>query len=173
MALIVRPAQAADEDFLRQMLHLSLFVPPGGDPFPEDLVRTEPKLAAMVDGFGTREGDHGSVAEEHGQPLGAAWVRRGTDSYGHVEDAIPELAIAVVPERRGEGIGGSLLAAVIAGVERTVPGISLSCDERNDARRLYERFGFEAVRLDEPHSVVMLRRFAHEDLIPMAPLLHP
>jgi GNAT superfamily N-acetyltransferase len=173
MAVIVRPARAPDEDLLREMLYLSLFVPDGDPPFPESIVRSEPKLVAMVDGFGTRDGDHGSIAEEHGRALGAAWVRRVPGGYGHVEDEIPELAIAVVADRRGQGIGGSLLAAVVAGIERTVPGLSLSCDERNRARRLYERFGFEQVRFDEPHSVVMLRRFGHEDLIPMAPVQVP
>jgi hypothetical protein len=66
-----------------------------------------------------------------------------------------------------------LLSALIASIERTVPGISLSCDQRNEARRLYERFGFEQVRFDEPNSVVMLRRFAHDDLVPMAPIMPP
>jgi GNAT superfamily N-acetyltransferase len=173
MALTVRPARASDEDFLWKMLHLSLFVPPGEDDFPETLVRTEPKLSGFVDGFGSSDDDHGSIAEDGGRLIGAAWVRHVADGYGFVEDDVPELAIAVVPDRRGEGVGGALLAAVIASIERVVPGLSLSCDDRNPARRLYERFGFEQVRFDEPHSVVMLRRFDHRELIPMAPMMLP
>src|SRR6478736_3477847 len=101
MALIVRPARASDEDFLWKMLHLSLFVAPGEDEYPESLVRTEPKLAGFVDGFGTRDLDHGSIAEDDGRLVGAAWMRVVTDGYGHVSDEVPELAIAVVADRRG------------------------------------------------------------------------
>jgi hypothetical protein len=101
MALIVRPARPADEDFLWEMLYQSLYVAPGEEAFPRSLVRREPKLAALVEGFGSDDRDWGSVAEEDGRPVGAAWVRVVSDGYGHVSDDVPELAIAVVPDRRG------------------------------------------------------------------------
>jgi ribosomal protein S18 acetylase RimI-like enzyme len=171
MALIVRPARPTDEGFLREMLLEALFAPPDEQPFPSAIVREEPRLSALVDGFGTADGDAGSVAELDGEPVGAAWIRLVPDGYGFVEDGVPELSVAIRPEQRGQGIGGSLLSTVLASVERVVPGVSLSCDDRNRARRLYERFGFEEVRFEEPHSVVMLRRFAHDDLVPMAPIM--
>jgi ribosomal protein S18 acetylase RimI-like enzyme len=140
---------------------------------PASLVREEPRLSALVDAFGTVEGDAGSIAEQDGEPVGAAWVRLVSDGYAFVDDDVPELSVAIRPERRGQGIGGSLLATLLASIERIVPGVSLSCDERNPARHLYERFGFEQVRFEQPHSIVMLRRFEHDDLVPMAPLMAP
>lgn len=133
------------------MLYEALFVPPGDPAFPTDLV-DEPDIAPYHTDFGLRAGDDGLIAELHGEPLGAAWVRR-FHSYGFVDDETPELTIAVVPERRGTGIGELLLIALL---ER-VPRCSLSCDRRNPAMRLYERHGFAIVGLDGEHSVVMLR----------------
>ena len=75
MTLIVRPAKADDQDFLWAMLYESLFVAPGEEPYPESLVRTEPKLAGFVEGFGTNDHDHGTIAVDGGQLIGAAWVR--------------------------------------------------------------------------------------------------
>jgi ribosomal protein S18 acetylase RimI-like enzyme len=49
----------------------------------------------------------------------------------------------VVPERRGEGIGGALVAAAVAaaGAERTY----IVADDEEDAKRLYARLGFAPV----------------------------
>lgn len=147
----LRDATADDRSFVTAMLYEALFVPPDAPPFPPSLV-DEPDLAPYHADFGARPGDVGVVAEIEGEPVGAAWVRL-VDGYGFVDADTPELTIAVVPERRGLGIGGLLLAAL---VDR-VPRCSLSCERRNPAMRLYERHGFAVVGADGEHSVVMLR----------------
>jgi GNAT superfamily N-acetyltransferase len=173
MPLIVRPARAADEDLLREMLRLAVFVPEGGAPPPASAIEAEPRLSALVRGFGEGECDQGSIAEDDGRVVGAAWLRLAPDGYGFVADDVPELSMAVVPERRGTGVGGALLSALLAGVERVVPGVSLSCDDRNPAIRLYQRFDFEQVRFEPPHTVVMLRRFEPDPLTSVVPTLLP
>lgn len=96
-----------------------------------------------------RPRDLGVVAELNGEPLGAAWLRllsfldRG---YGYVADDVPELTIGVRAELRGQGVGSRLLEvlieqAVVAGFR----AVSLSVEDENPARRLYQRFGFEQV----------------------------
>lgn len=141
----LRRADAGDVGFLREMLHLALFVPPGADPFPVDVV-DQPELARIVDGFGTATGDRGWIAETAGgTSLGAAWVRRFTrdaPGFGYVDDVTPELSIAVQATDRGRGIGTVLLAQLIDDVGR----MCLSVDARNPAVRLYERSGFVQVR---------------------------
>jgi ribosomal protein S18 acetylase RimI-like enzyme len=154
MNVTVRAAGSDDEAFLREMQYLALFVPPGADPFPREVV-DDPTIARYYAGFGTRPSDLGRIAElPAGTPIGAAWVRHSTaadPSYGYVDDDTPELGIAVVEEYRGSGVGASLLTALLA----ELPRCSLSVDCRNPAMRLYERHGFAEIRR-EGDSVFML-----------------
>ncbi len=150
-APVLRDATHDDQRFVTAMLYEALFVPPGAPAFQADVV-DEPDIAPYHRDFGDRPGDVGIVAALDGEPIGAVWVRR-LDGYGFVDVDTPELTIAVVPERRGTGVGELLLLALL---ER-VPRCSLSCDRRNPAMRLYRRHGFEIVAVDGEHSVVMLR----------------
>ena len=98
-----------------------------------------------------RPGDHGVVAEHDG-PVGAAWFRTYTETnHGHGFDAgdVPELSIAVIASRRGEGIGRRLLVELVAAsVDQGYRTLSLSVREQNPARRLYESVGFITVAKD-------------------------
>jgi GNAT superfamily N-acetyltransferase len=150
----IRPATGDDETFLFEMLYEALFVPPGAEPLPRSIL-DEPKIAHYVAGFGTRAGDLGFVAEAADEPIGAVWVRlfpshdRG---YGYVDDDTPELTVAVVERWRAKGVGAALVARLID----DVPRMSLSCDTRNPAMRMYRRLGFDTIAV-EGNSITMLR----------------
>jgi ribosomal protein S18 acetylase RimI-like enzyme len=107
-----------------------------------------PDIEKYVRGYG-RSGDHGIVAIAGGIPVGAAWYRYFTAAirgYGYVADDIPELSLAVQPHARGMGLGKGLLVRLLAdAAPRRLPGLSLSVEPDNPARRLYERLGFERV----------------------------
>jgi GNAT superfamily N-acetyltransferase len=117
----------------------------------------KPELARYVEGFG-RPGDFGIVAEENGHPLGAAWwrsFRADSPGYGFVDEATPEISIAVLPDYRGAGIGTALLQAIeCAGRERGIGRLSLSVERDNPAAALYGRRGFEVVR-EERNALTM------------------
>ena len=112
-------------------------------------VMTDPRYAMYLAGW-PRPGDCGLVADQD-RPLGAAWYRTYTESshgHGFVSEDVPELSIAVVALRRGEGIGRQLLVRLIAASEaQGHAALSLSVNENNPARRLYRSVGFQEVEL--------------------------
>jgi ribosomal protein S18 acetylase RimI-like enzyme len=156
-SIVVRRGGAQDVRFLRDMLHHAYYWKeraPDSGPGP---------VALYVKAWG-RPGDTAVIAIDKGFPVGAAWYRlfdRDQPGYGFVDEQTPELAIAVVPNARGKGIGTALLEALLR--EARAAGhraISLSVDRTNaGAIELYRRHGFELVAEDED-SVTML---AHLD----------
>ena len=111
-----------------------------------ETVQSNPDLAHYVKDWG-RSGDIGFVAIDE-QPIGAAWLRlfSGDDrGFGYVAEDIPELAIAVLPEHRGKGIGTKLLTQIIEVAGDLYPAISLSVRDNNPAIDLYQRLGFANV----------------------------
>jgi len=155
----LRAAMASDEPFLREMLYLAIFVPPG-EPAPPRSIVHEPTIARYVDGWGTRSGDSGLIALVDGAPVGAAWLRSFAASapgYGFVDERTPELSVAVLPSHRGMGIGSHLIEELLQGVD----AISLSCDPANAAWRLYIRLGFVPL----PDGRTMLRGTSDQPLV--------
>ena len=93
-------------------------------------------------------------------PLGATWYRlfaAEAPGYGFVSESIPELAIGVVEEARGQGIGAALLAGLVVCARREGhPALSLSVELANPARRLYERTGFVRTGGDDEADTLLL-----------------
>lgn len=112
--------------------------------------RADPFLSTYVAAWG-RAGDDGLIAEDHdGAPAGAVWVRLNAPGEHHPlhvsTAAIPELAIAVFPGHRGEGLGERLMQAQIARARAARrPALALSVRASNPATRLYARLGFVVV----------------------------
>ena len=140
--------------FLRDMLHHAYYwkerAPEDAGPGP---------VALYVKAWG-RPGDTAVIAIDGGFPAGAAWYRlfpRERPGYGFVDERTPELAIAVVPNARGKGVGSALLGALLDRARAEgYDAISLSVDRNNaGAIELYERHGFERVGEDDD-SVTML-----------------
>jgi GNAT superfamily N-acetyltransferase len=105
-------------------------------------------LWQYVAGWG-RRGDSAVIALEGGFPVGAAWFRlfsRDEPGFGFVDEETPEVAVAVVPSRRGHGIGSGLLDALIdVAREQGYVGLSLSVANDSPAMHVFEKQGFEKV----------------------------
>ncbi|MDT0415519.1 GNAT family N-acetyltransferase [Streptomyces sp. DSM 41982] len=157
--LRLRPAHERDAPFLERMLLEAFHWDRPRFALAELLA--QPRAAHYVSGW-PGAGDFGVVAEDaRGQGLGAAWARHfPTDDPGdgHVSPTLPELTLAVVPGERGTGVGGALLdALVLAAEEAGCPGLSLSVEDGNRARGLYERRGFVPVGREGDADTLALR----------------
>jgi ribosomal protein S18 acetylase RimI-like enzyme len=146
----IRSLLPTDEPVLWEMLYHALYVPEGEPALSREIIQL-PEIARYVQDWG-RSGDRGCLATDAqtGQSIGAVWVRLwvGDDrGYGYVDHATPELAIAVLPDYRNQGIGTALLNQFLTVIPNSL-SISLSVAETNPAWRLYDRFGFAIVRCD-------------------------
>jgi len=155
----VREIQQSDQDFLFDMLYQAIYVPPGS-PYPDRSVLEEPEIRRYAEKWGM-EGDFGYIAVDSGseRPIGALWLRyfdSANRGYGYIGDDIPEMSIAVVPEKRGMGVGTALIDALLQYAAGRIKAISLSVDPGNPAIRLYKRFGFKECGTSG-HSIIMRR----------------
>ncbi|MBE1523965.1 GNAT family N-acetyltransferase [Nesterenkonia lutea] len=77
--------------------------------------------------------------------------------YGFVDADTPELSITTFTDFRGHGIGSALLAELIHQARhRGLTDISLSVEDGNGARRIYERAGFNVVGRNGSSDTMLL-----------------
>lgn len=155
----IRKMRPEEYGLLREFLYQAIYLPQGAASPPRSVIEL-PELQVYIASFGTRPGDHCLVAETEGRVVGAAWSRIMED-YGHVDDDTPSLAISLLPEYRGLGIGTLLLDSFLqllqeAGYLR----VSLSVQKENPALHLYERAGF-LIHSEKGSEYVLLRKVSH------------
>ena len=137
----LRPLNAFDQGLLWQFLIIA------AHETELAAVRDYPKLARYAEGWG-RHGDSGWLAQKDGAAVGVTWLRLwpGQDKgFGWVRDDVPELAIAVMKQYQGQGIGSALLKQILESARGVYPAVSLNVRRDNPAVRLYVRFGFTSV----------------------------
>jgi ribosomal protein S18 acetylase RimI-like enzyme len=112
----------------------------------------EPPVQRYVEHWG-RPGDTALIAIHDFQRVGAAWYRLfkiDNRGYGFVDEETPELSIAIVPSKRGTGLGSELLDALLDRARADgYDSISLSVEKESPAVGLYERHGFERLGEDD------------------------
>ena len=137
---IYREMLPADYPQLEEFLYYAIFIP-AGEESPERQIIYEPEIYVYIKDFGGKD-DLGVVAEADGKLMGAAWARI-IPAYGSIDPEIPELAISVLPEFRGQGIGTDLMACLFELLrKRGYARTSLSVQQDNPAVRFYQRLGY-------------------------------
>ncbi len=149
-----------DLPFLWEMLYEAACWRPGGLRPPWDEILAGSRLPRYLEDCG-RADDTAVIAvgPTDGRNIGAAWYRlfpANAPGYGFVDASTPEVAIGVVPDRRGRGVGGALLDTLLgAAKSQGFDALSLSVEPGNPAARLYERKGFVGLFVDEEGSRTM------------------
>lgn len=154
----IRRLTAADLPAVQHILYLAAgWNEPKGLP-PIEVAMEHPTLAMYYESWG-REGDDGCVAELDGRFAGGAFYRLFTEDVhgdGFISPEVPELAVAVVAECRGQGIGRRLMTELAdIAVDDDLAKLSLSVHKPNPARRLYEDLGYQSIE-DHGDSVLMV-----------------
>ncbi|WP_338441063.1 GNAT family N-acetyltransferase [Synechococcus elongatus IITB4] len=141
MPIQFRLLTTTDQPILWEMLRYAAQEP------SVEAVKEQPLLRKYVEQFG-RSGDCGIVAMLKEQAIGAAWLRLWSEQergLSYLDNQTPELAMAVLPDYRQQGVGTQLLSHLIELATPQFPAISLSVRAENPAIALYERFGFEKI----------------------------
>jgi GNAT superfamily N-acetyltransferase len=138
-----RPLVAADQQRLWDWLHIALWDPPPAGPRPRQVLDS-PHIRIYAEGWG-RPSDVGVVARDDGQDAGACWMRllAGGEGLASVNDATPQLGIALQPQFQHRGLGRPLMQAALDAARRAgYRQVSLTVHPLNPALRMYERCGF-------------------------------
>jgi [ribosomal protein S18]-alanine N-acetyltransferase len=137
---VIRRGNRQDVRFLKDMLRHAFYWRSG--------TVEDASLWRYVSGWG-RRGDAAVIALEGGFPIGAAWFRlftRDEPGFGFVDEETPEVAIAVVPSRRGRGTGHELLDGLMeVAKEQGYEALSLSTAADSAAMHIFETHGFAKV----------------------------
>jgi GNAT superfamily N-acetyltransferase len=155
----IRELRPDELEFLGEMLYAALDWRGDGSLPPREYVLEHPAAAIYHRGWG-RRGDAALVAEEDGRPIGLAWCRLFTDDEhgeGYLDEQTPEVAVAVVEDARGRGVGRALVEALHARLRAGgYARASISVDLENPSRRLAESFGYLEVVPGHEHGLMVL-----------------
>ena len=152
----VRLLEQKDYSLLEDFLYHAIYIPDGEEMPPRELI-FEPEIFVYIKDFGGKD-DLGVVAELDGEVVGIAWTRI-IPAYGNIDKETPELAISVLPELRGQGIGTKLMEHLFRALEkRGYKRTSLSVQKNNPAVRFYQRLEYEVTDEKVDHA-------GHEDYI--------
>jgi ribosomal protein S18 acetylase RimI-like enzyme len=82
------------------------------------------------------------IVEREGQAIGRIYLR------DNAPDDLRVVDIALVPERRAQGLGAALMRDAMALAARRGMKLSIHVEKNNPARALYARLGFEVIDAD-------------------------
>ena len=140
--IVYRFLRKNETELLKDFLYEAIYIPEGM-PLPDKSIIEKPELSIYYQYFGSGKADNCIVAEKDKKVIGAVWSRIMND-YGHIDDDIPSLAISLLKQHRGQGIGTNLMKWMLKllkhqGYEKA----SLAVQKENYAVIMYRKLGFK------------------------------
>jgi len=151
--LSLRPASDADLAFERALFETARTDAALMAPWPEDVRRPflDQQFHFQTVHYARAYPDaERSIVLSQAEPIGRLILDRPGGTWTLVD-------IALMPAWRSKGIGGALVAAILAAAATAGARVSLSVEAINPARALYERLGFVVVEEQLPHLVMEWR----------------
>ena len=149
----IREIRPEEYPLLDDFLYEAIYIPENVEAPPRDFIE-QPDLQVYVADFGKKD-DNALVAVQDETVVGAVWSRIMKD-YGHVDDQIPSLAIALFKEYRGQGIGTALMRQMLLLLrEKGYEKVSLSVQKANYAVKMYKAVGFRVLE-DREEEYIMV-----------------
>ncbi len=157
--VVLRVGDASDGLLVGRCVFLALAWDPERSLPAQEVVLAHPDVVRYHGGWG-RPGDVVVVAEADLSPVAYAFARLFTPTdhgHGFVDDATPEMGVAVEPGHRGQGLGTQVLTRLHEELRRAgFPAVSLSVELSNPARRLYDRLGYIQIAERDEAAIMML-----------------
>lgn len=148
MKINIREIRQEEIPVLERFLYEVIFIPEGTQAPPFEIIYGQ-EVYQYIKDFGAQD-DYCLVAEVEGKIVGAAWSRVLDDElkgYGNIGKGIPEIAISLLKEYRGNGIGTELLSRLLELLHsKKYQKVSLSVQKENYAYRMYVKAGFVAIQ---------------------------
>jgi ribosomal protein S18 acetylase RimI-like enzyme len=88
------------------------------------------------------------IIVDSGTPIGRLYVDRTAEDI-HILD------IALIPERRGQGLGTGFLRELVSEADESGKTITLYVEKFNPAQRLYQRLGFAVAKDEEVYWMLV------------------
>ncbi len=141
----IREMKTEEIPLLDEFLYQAIYTPATSKKPDRSIIR-KPELQIYIENFGNQPHDKAFIAEVDNKVVAAVWVRIMED-YGYIDNNTPSLAISVLEEFRGLGIGTNLLHNMlnylrVVGYKQ----ISLSVQKENYAYNIYKKAGFKVHR---------------------------
>lgn len=153
-AVRIRELRSDETALLEAFVYEAIFIPAGVEKPSREIINL-PELRLYYENFGSGTADCCAAAEVNQTVIGAAWSRIMND-YGHVDDKIPSLAIAIYEDYRGKGIGTRLMRRLLELLkEKGCKQASLSVQKENYAVNMYRKLGFEVVRETDEEFIMI------------------
>lgn len=140
-AIALRPCKDADVPFLRQLYGSTRQAELSPVPWTFEQKRwfIDQQFSAQKAHYEAHyPGCAFLVIELEGRPIGRLYVHRGDEDIRVVD-------ITLAPGHRGRGIGGMLMAELLAEGRATARTVSIHVEQDNPAMDMYRRLGFRHV----------------------------
>lgn len=120
--LRIQPLLSSDQETVWDLLHVALWGPPPAPLRPREVL-DNPEIRIYAEDWGRRVGDVGVCGRLGDDPeiVGACWLRlvEGGKGLSSIDDATPQLGIAVFPAHQHNGYGGRLMTAALEEANNT------------------------------------------------------